>query len=163
MNFKESICAALTGSDFIVQAYLGDLTPQELMSRPAPGANHVAWQLGHVIGAERHLADLALPGAMPELPAGFREKHSKEAAFSDDPGKFLSKAEYVAIAREVRAATLKLLDRVNEADMSRPIDGKAPPFVKLRGDALATIAPHWLLHAGQWAVLRRALGRARMF
>jgi hypothetical protein len=68
------------------------------------------------------------------------------------------------LAKEVRAGTLQALAKVTDADMDRPVGGqKLPPFIKRAGDALVTIGPHWIGHAGQWVVLRRKLGRPRMF
>ena len=74
-----------------------------------------------------------------------------------------SKDEYLALAGWVRAATLAALDQLRDADFDKPVTAKVPPFVKCVGDCFAIIVPHWTLHAGQWVVLRRKLGRARMF
>ena len=59
-----------------------------MLKRPAPGANHVAWQLGHLISAETRLVEAAKPGSMPPLPEGFAERHSKDTAASDNPEGF---------------------------------------------------------------------------
>jgi hypothetical protein len=45
-----------------------------MLTRPVPGANHPAWQLGHLIVAETNAVNLVKPGAMPELPAGFGDR-----------------------------------------------------------------------------------------
>jgi hypothetical protein len=134
-----------------------------MLTRPAPDANHVAWQLGHLIASERHLVEAAVPGSMPELPAGFAERHSKDKATSDNPTDFLSKAEYLRIAGEMRAGTLSVLDKLSDADFDKPVSGRVPPFVKRIGDCFVTIGNHWSSHTGQWVVLRRKLGRPRMF
>jgi hypothetical protein len=63
----------------------------------------------------------------------------------------------------VRENTLRAIEGMSAADADRPVSGKLPPFVKTAGDALAVIGVHWAGHAGQWAVLRRKLGRPRMF
>lgn len=164
MDFKQSIRSSLEAADVIVQALLADITPQELLLRPAPDANHIAWQLGHLIRAEHALVELAAPGTMPALPTGFKERHTNETAKSDDPATFLAKEEYLRLAKEIRAGTLQVLAKVNDADMDRPVGGpKLPPFIKRAGDAFITIGPHWIGHAGQWTVLRRKLGRPRLF
>ena len=107
MNFKDSIRASLGIADFLVQKYLEDITPQEMLQRPAPDANHIAWQLGHLISAERRLVEAAVPGSMPPLPDGFAERHSKDTAASDNPADFLSKDEYFKLAADMRARHLK--------------------------------------------------------
>ena len=163
MNFKDSIRASLGIADFLVQKYLEDISPQEMLQRPAPDANHIAWQLGHLISAERRLIEAAVPGSMPPLPEGFAERHSKDTAASDNPAEFLSKDEYIKLAADMRAGTLKVLDQLSEADLDKPVTGRVPPFVKRAGDCFVTVGSHWSSHTGQWVVLRRKLGRARMF
>jgi hypothetical protein len=163
MDAKQSIRSSLAHADMIVDAYLADLAPKEMLARAVPGSNHIAWQLGHLISSERYIIDKALPGSLPPLPAGFDDRHSDAKAASDDPSSFLSKDEYRRIARDVRASVLALLDSLSPADLDRPVTGGLPPTVKTVGDAFLFLGPHWLMHAGQWAVLRRSLGRKPLF
>lgn len=163
MNAKDAFRTTMHTADFFIEAYLSDITPQEMLVRPAPGANHLAWQLGHLISAETRLVEAAAPGSMPALPEGFAERHSKEAAASDNQADFLSKDEYLQLAKKVRASTLKAIDSFSDADLDKPATGRVPPFVKRAGDCFATAGGHWILHAGQWVVLRRKLGRDRKF
>lgn len=163
MDTKQAIRSSLSTSDFLVNRYLDDLAPEELLARPVPGANHVAWQLGHLISSERYLIEAAAPGSMPELPAGFREQHSKEQAVSDNAADFLSKDDYLRLAKQVRANTLAALEKLSDADLDKPATGRVPPFIKTAGDCFVLIGPHWSSHAGQWVVLRRKLGRPVMF
>jgi len=163
MDFKDAVRSSLTIADFMVNGYVGDITAEELMTRPVPTANHIAWQLGHLISAERHLVETAVPGSMPELPAGFAERYGRGKPVTDDPADYLSKDEYLRLAQDVRAATLKALDKLAPADFNKPIEGRVPPFVKTVGDAFLMIGSHWVLHAGQWVVLRRKLKREVMY
>jgi hypothetical protein len=164
MDFKDAVRSSFAATDFLVNGYLADITSEELLTRPVAGANHIAWQLGHLISAERHLVEAAVPGSMPELPAGFAERHAPRGKEpSDSAADYLSKDEYLALAKTIRAATLKTLDRLSAADLDKPVEARVPPFVKRAGDCFTTIGSHWSLHAGQWVVLRRKLGRERMF
>ena len=163
MDFKDAIRASLRISDYLVQGYVADITPGEMLHRPVPGANHIAWQFGHLIAAERGLVEAAAPGSMPPLPDGFAERHRRGGNPSDDPADYLSKEEYIELAQQVRAATLQTLDRFSDADFNDPVTARVPPFVKCAGDCFATIGPHWSLHAGQWVVIRRKLNRPVMF
>ncbi len=162
MDIKQAIAANFASADAIVNGYLVDLTPEELLVRPVPGANHIAWQLGHLIGAERSLVDKAVPGKMDALPAGFVERHKKDTAASDKPSDFLGKDEYLRMAREVRANTLRIVESMSPADFDRPVE-KVPPMLKTAGETILFVASHWLMHAGQWAVVRRKLGRPPLF
>jgi hypothetical protein len=163
MNAKEAIRTTMNTADFMVESYLTDIKPEEMLVRSVPGANHLAWQLGHLISAERRLVEAAAPGSMPALPDGFAERHTKDTAASDNRADFLSKDEYLKLAKTVRAATLKALDKISDTDLDRPVTGRVPPFVKSAGDCFVTAGGHWILHAGQWVVLRRHLGRDRKF
>jgi hypothetical protein len=163
VNFKDSIRSSLNVADFMVHGYLADITPQELVLRPVPEANHIAWQLGHLIASERHLVEAAVPGSMPDLPEGFAERHRRDGPVSDNPSDYFSKDEYLKLAKSIRAATLRALDQIDESELDKPVTARVPPFVKCAGDCFATIGPHWTLHAGQWVVVRRKLGRPRMF
>lgn len=163
MNFQDSIRWSLGAADFLADRYLGDITDEELLVRPVPDANHLAWQLGHLIASEHHLVEAAVPGAMPDLPAGFAEAHKQGTAMSDNPAQFLTKAGYLELAKTIRAATLTALEKLSPADFDKPVSGRVPPFVKSVGECFALIPNHWSLHAGQWVVLRRKLRREVMF
>jgi hypothetical protein len=163
MDCKDSIRSSLRISDFLVQGYLADLTEHELLTRPVPTANHIAWQLGHLILSERHLVEAAVPGSMPELPPEFGDRYGRGKLVSDNPADYMSKDEYVQLAKHIREATLRTLDTLSPADFDRPVQARVPPFVKTAGDAFVTIGSHWALHAGQWVVLRRKLEREVMF
>jgi hypothetical protein len=163
MDFAETVRSVLTASDFIVQSYLGDITDAEMFERPTPDANHIAWQLGHLINAEARLVAAAAPSFAFQLPEGFAERHAAAMATSDNPTDFLKKDEYLQLAREVRLYTLRALETVSAQDADKPVTGRVPPFVTRVGDAFALIGAHWIGHGGQWAVLRRKLGRERKF
>jgi hypothetical protein len=163
MDYKDAIHSSLGMSDFLVERYLGDITDQEMLVRPAADANHIAWQLGHLIASEHHLVEAAVPGSMPPLPAGFKERHTKDTAASDKREDFLTKNDYLKLAKEVRAGTLRVLDSLSGSDLDKPVSGRVPPFIKRVGEVFVLIGPHWSSHAGQWVVTRRRLGRPRMF
>jgi DinB superfamily len=163
MNIKDSIKASLRISDALSQSYLEDITPDEMFIQPVPDANHIAWQLGHLITSEHRLIEAAAPNSMPALPEEFSQKYRRDMAPSPHPGDYLTKEEYLQMARQVRAGTIAALESVSDDDFARPVTGRVPPFIKSVLDCFATIGPHWSLHAGQWVIIRRKLGRARMF
>lgn len=54
-------------SRMMLEMILSDLSDADLMVRPVPHANHFAWQLGHLIAAERNILLEQLPDAkLPE-------------------------------------------------------------------------------------------------
>ncbi len=163
MNAKDALRTALTSTQNMLGTYLGDLSDADLLVRPVPGANHIAWQLGHLIASESRMGQL-LPGARyPELPAGFVEQHAKEKAAQDPPTGFTPKAVYLDLFNKVRGATLAALDKMSEADLDRPTEGPMTKFAPTLGALLVLNANHVLMHAGQFTVVRRKLGKPVLF
>src|SRR5262249_13555501 len=96
MNAKDAIRYALQSTQHMLPMYLEDLSDADLLVRPVPNANHIAWQLGQMISAEVKLLATAIPGAkFPELPSGFAERYTKETSKDDNPKNFLTKKEYL--------------------------------------------------------------------
>ena len=164
MNGTESIKAALESTRFVANWFLSDLSDADLFVRPAPTANHIAWQMGNVIVGDRHLVMEQLPDAKyPELPAGFMEMHGKEGAGKDGPAGFLTKDEYVALFDAVRSATIAAVGHLSDADLDRPTTGQMAAFAPRLGDLLLLVSNHTLMHAGQFSVIRRVLGKPVLF
>ncbi len=160
MNAQEAIKLCIDSGDMITTMYLGDLTDEEMMKRPAPGCNHINWQVGHLIASENGLISSVKPGAMPELPAGFAERYKSENAASDDPAKFCTKAELMAEYKRQREGTLAALAKTTDAELAQPSKFEWAPTV---ASIYSMQGSHWLMHAGQWAVVRRQLGRKPLF
>jgi hypothetical protein len=160
MNVNDAIKLSIDMGDMISLGYLEDLTDAELMKRPAAGANHIKWQLGHLIAGENMMINTVAPGSMPALPAGFAEKYSKETAGVDDPAKFDSKETLLTLYKQQRQATLAALAKVPAGDFDKPTGVQYAPTV---GSMFSMQGAHWIMHAGQWAVIRRQLGRAPLF
>src|SRR6266852_2459447 len=118
MKGTEVIQAALKGAGGLVDWYLSDLSDADILVRPVPAANHIAWQLGHLIVGEIALLKDQIPGATyPELPAGFKEKYTADASKENPPTGYLTKGEYVTMFNRGREATLANLARLSDADL----------------------------------------------
>jgi len=163
MNVREAIKLSFATPDHICRSYLADLKDSDLLVRPVPGANHIAWQLGHLISAEHMFAEAVCPGSASPLPAGFAEKHNKTTATSDDPKAFLKKDEYLKLYDQVRAGTIKALDTVKETDFDKPGPEKFREFCPTVASVFLMQPTHWMMHAGQWSVVRRKLGKPPLF
>jgi len=144
---------------FVLNTYIGDLSDTELMERPHPACNHVAWQLGHLISSEVSLLESICPGRAAALPAGFAEQHAKETCRENNPAEFQGKAAYQELFTKVRAATLAALEETSD----EALDAPAPEWIREHfpavGHMFMLIATHPLMHAGQFVVVRRALGK----
>ena len=164
MNGIEVIQAALEGTRFTTNWFLSDFSDADMFVRPAPTANHAAWQIGNVIVGDLFLVKEQLPDAVyPELPAGFAENHGKDGAAKDGPDGFLTKAEYIALFDSVRAATIAAVGKLSEADLDRPTVGQMAAFAPTLGKVLLLTSDHTLMHAGQFTVIRRLLGKPVLF
>jgi hypothetical protein len=164
MNGVQVIQAALGSTQFLVNKYLEDLSDADLVVRPVAGANHLAWQLGHLISSEVSLVTSQLPQATyPELPAGWTDAHSMERTGKDGSDGFLTKGEYGKLFNDVRNATIATVGQLNDADLDRPTQGVMAPFAPKLGNLLILVANHTLMHAGQFSVLRRKLGKPVLF
>ncbi len=159
MNTKEAIGATLATSSMVLSSYVGDLTDEELMTRPAEGCNHIAWQLGHLISSECSLLEMVAPGAAAELPEGFAEKHSKETIGDDNPANFCTKQEYLDLFDKVHAATHAALEKASDEDLDQPGPEHFAQMFPTVGHLYVLIATHGMMHAGQFVPARRKLGK----
>lgn len=158
MTAKEAIKGTIQMAQMISDAYLADLKDEDLGLRPAPGVNTIGWQLGHLIASEHKMVS-ALGVQMPELPAGFADAHDKEAAAADDAKPFASKAEYLALMKKMRDATLAALDAAAESDLDQPGPEEMRAYIPTVGAGYNMIGVHVLMHVGQFVLLRRKLGK----
>jgi hypothetical protein len=160
MNSRQAIKLSIDAGDAVSLPYLEDLTDAELLHRPCSGCNHINWQIGHLIVAENSMLNQIAPGAAPSLPAGFAEKYSKETATSDDANKFFKKDELLNIHKQQRAATVAALEKMTDEKFDTPTGMDFAPTI---GSVFSLQGSHWLMHAGQWVVVRRQLGRKPLF
>ena len=160
MKAKDLIKYSIDLASQVCQGSINDLSDKELLHRPAPACNHINWQIGHLIMAEHGMLSKEFPQEIPPLPAGFAEKYTKETSKNDDPKAFATKAELLEIHGKQRAAALAVLDKLSDADLDRKLEGWAPHVAALFDSGCAG---HWMMHVGQWHVIRRQLGRPPMF
>jgi DinB family protein len=164
MKASQVLETTLNSTQFLTAQYLNDLSDADLLARPTPGANHIAWQLGHLISSEIGLVRSQIPdAAYPELPAGFAEQHGKETAAQDPPKGFLTKQKYLDLFNRVREATKATVGKLSDADLDRPSTGNMAQFAPTLGAFLLLVSNHTLMHAGQFSVVRRKLGKPVLF
>lgn len=163
MNSREAIRLCIDQGDSISKMYLSDLTDADLLVRPVPGCNHIAWQLGHCLAAEHMFVEALRPGCMPALPNGFADKFSKETSGNDDAAAFQTKQQFLDLYAQVHSATLTALETFTDAELDNPPPERMAGYTRSVGDVLSLIGTHWTMHAGQWAVIRRKLGKPPIF
>ncbi len=164
MHGVDAIRTALKSTEHLVKWFLGDLSDADLLVRPAPGANHVAWQIGHVTATECKLASQpTFEASYPKLPENFAQQHSQATQAQEPPQGFASRAQYVELFAQVRQATIAALDNLSDADLDAPTTGPMADFAPTLGALLILTANHSMMHAGQFSVVRRKLGKPVLF
>jgi len=164
MRGVDAIRQALQSTERLLTWFLSDLSDGDLLVRPVPGANHVAWQMGHLIESERGLVRAQLHAASyPPLPAGFAEKHAMDRQGKEAPGDFCTKAEYVDHFTNTRKATIAALEALSDTDLDRPTQGEMAKYAPTLGAVFLLVANHSLMHGGQFSVVRRKLNKPVLF
>jgi len=158
MDAKDVIRYALGMSRSVLATYLEDLEDADLLRRSVPQANHIAWQLGHLIVSEREMV-AALGHDMPELPAGFAEAHSPDNCGCDEAAKFYTKGEYLGLLEQMRRATLAALEATPDDVLGNPSPERMREYAPTVGAVFTLMASHELMHAGQFVPVRRMLGK----
>ena len=162
MNGIDVVKASLAGTQFMLKWFVDDFTDAELLVRPVPNANHAAWQIGNVITGDVFFVSQELPDTpYPELSKGFYELHGNAGAKKDEG--FLTKAEYLALFEKVRNATIAAVGKLTDADLDRPVTGKGKVLSATLGKLFIMLSNHTLMHAGQFTVIRRKLGKPVLF
>lgn len=159
MKVNDVIRLTLESSAQILTGYLADFSDADLLVRPTPNSNHIAWQLGHLISSENAMMEGVRAGGSPSLPATFGPAHSKETIGVNDPAKFLTKDGYLALFKTQRTATLQILEGLSEADLDKPGPEKFKSFAPTVGALMNGTGVHVLMHVGQIAVVRRILNK----
>ena len=163
MNASHALRQSIETADMISKSYLDDLTDEEMMHRPHEKANHIKWQLGHLIISDNDMVNSCCPGTVAELPDGFREKYTKETSASNNSADFNSKAELMEMFAKQREATFAKMGELQDADLDTESPEAIRSYAPNVGAAFGMLGIHWTMHSGQWAVIRRQLGREPIF
>ena len=163
MDSRDAVKASWDMSHMVVNMYLQDLTDEEMMHRPHAQCNHIKWQFGHLIAADNQLLESVCPGKMPALPEGFTAKYTKETSASDDPSAFDSKSELMRLSEEQSAGAEATLRSMSDEDFDKPSPEQMREYAPTVGAIFALVGSHWMMHAGQWAVIRHSWAGPRCF
>jgi hypothetical protein len=128
------------------------------------GGCHTLWALGHLAYIETLVVRTFMLGE--GNPLAQWEETFDGADTSGDISQFPPFDDVLAKCREVREATIALLDSLSEDDLDK-MSAKVPEgFEDTFGTyrlCLQYVADHWYMHRGQLADARRAAGLGRMW
>jgi hypothetical protein len=145
----------------LLHAHLSDFAEADMVLRPAPAANHAAWQLGHLSCALVALIHAVTPGAMPALPEDFVRRHGPDGARLDEG--FDPRDELLECFDATNEAAIQWVRGLSEAEKSTPTPEKLRGLAATTGHLVYALPLHAAMHVGQLQVIRRALGKPVLF
>lgn len=158
MNTQDALVTGLRNSLLLLERYVNDLTPEQMLHRPCSGANCCAWILGHLALSDRHFMKQmgVAPEQMPPLPEGFEQRFGQgdnapaATDFGDTSGLF-------DLVRQTREVMIQAAERMDEAQLDAG-SSMDHPFFNTAGAILAFMPIHMAMHTGQITLIRRSLG-----
>jgi uncharacterized damage-inducible protein DinB len=163
MTTAELLADVLNRSVKMINDTLAELSEAEMLTRPAPGANHATWQIGHLCKAQVGLVNSIKEGAVPALPESFASKFTAETVKNDDASFFPKKDALLAEFNKINAATAAWAKNLSQAELDKPTTGRMADFAPTNGHLVAMLSNHNMMHLGQFQVLRRKLGKKILF
>ena len=157
----EALIATLTHTRNQTLKLVADLSDGQLVCQPAPGTNHPAWVLGHLLWVEYRLLNTIDPNA-PAAPAdpAWAETYGGKSVPVADKAKYQPKGFYLAELAQTRAKIIDRLHAMTASDLGAPHPDPA------RRDRFPTVLHavmlygtwHEAYHAGQLSAWRRVQG-----
>jgi hypothetical protein len=146
---------------FMLQMHLGDISDAELCARPVDSANHIAYQVGHLISSTTNAINVVTPGAMPPLPEDFASRHSGACAKNNSG--FDTKQQLLDRFNATIDSAIAWAQKLSEADKAKPLPEKMHGFARNAGELMIMLPVHIAMHVGQMQVIRRKLGKPVLF
>lgn len=126
------------------------LSDAQMLWRPGPERNSIAWQLWHIAEVEDNWVRSLVTREPMRFPFGMDVR----GAASDD--QYPRKAQLLAYLDEVRQVSRRRLEAATAADFARPVED--PDFGKLTVlDVWAGVVTSFAWHAGQVALTAKLL------
>jgi hypothetical protein len=163
MAQRDLIGEIVRGKVGMLKMHLADFSDADMLARPAPNANHAAWQLAHLAKLEVIVTNLVAPGTQLPIPSRMDSAQGKEAAKSDDASRFPTKDELLNLLEVANNAQVAAIAKMTDADFEKPAPDQFKSFAKTMGALLLMGPSHFMMHIGQIQVLRRKLGKPVLF
>ena len=157
MNTKDAIRTNLETAHFVLSTSLSDLEDKDLLIRSLPNANHIAWQLGHLITSCNSSLQFLSQERCPALPEGFESSYSKEKAKTDTASSFHSKETYIALFKAQKDVINQLLEELPDEKFDQAGPESMRSYAPTIGVMFMMFGTHIMMHLGQIAVVRRYL------
>jgi hypothetical protein len=161
MDPKQFLLEVYARQAGMLPMHLADFSEDEMLVRPVAGANHAAWQVGHLAVSTARFVSSVAPGTTPPPSPEEAERFGSKGAKLDDG--FGSKQQLLERFGQVQEACTHWLRGLSDADLTKSTPEQVKPFAATVG-ALAQMLPmHAVMHLGQIQVIRRKLGKPNLF
>lgn len=163
MSQQQLIVDTLTHTRGLLSSHLADFSDAEMLARTSPGANHAAYQLGHLI---RITEDVVRQGYAPGLRFAFPPKTANDAKApptSDDAAAFATKSELLAGWSALVDVLIAAVAGKSDAELSKPSPESYAKWAPTLGELALAQAMHMVMHVGQIQSIRRKLGKPVLF
>ncbi|MCB9838822.1 MAG: DinB family protein [Phycisphaeraceae bacterium] len=141
---------------------IDDMKDDCLRMPTAKGGNHPLWVLGHLTYSEASMVSDMMLGEGNPLEA-WKPIFGDGSEPVSDASKYPPFDEVRAKYDQVRAATMKRLEKMTDADLDKP-SANCPDewkqYFGTCGQILSILGVHTFMHHGQVADARRSAGRA---
>jgi hypothetical protein len=153
---------SLNTGDKVFTRLIADLREHPLATQSPSGGNHAMWTLGHIAFVEAALPSIVL--GTPHAYEAWAPLFAQGTTPVADGKGYPSFDELMKAYATSRAANLKLVDELGDAKMAEKPKAIPKGFeneMATIGQTFAIIAMHQMMHAGEVADIRRAVGLPR--
>jgi hypothetical protein len=161
MKTVDFIRLSLDASARATLMLIEDMKDQPLTFPTPKGGNHPLWVLGHLAWVEGNVIQQIMLGR-PNPVADWTSLFGIGTEVSAEASRYPAFAEVDKAFQNVRAATLKALEPLGDADLDQPSKGCPPEFKEFLGTyagCFRVVIFNTMHHRGQVADARRAAGR----
>jgi hypothetical protein len=153
----DAIAYGLRASKVLIHRMVDDLKPGEFDYQPCPGANCIAWVIGHLTATDRRSLTWLGVADLPAVPDGFVERFTVTRTKAGEQTGFGDPKDVIRLFDEHRDRLIQVLPTADPAKLLEPPTFPSPLFSD-RGEGLLFMGLHTAMHVGQMSITRRALG-----
>ena len=164
MKTTDFVKMGLEMSKNLAMGLITDMKDAPLTSPTPKGGNHPLWVLGHLAYGEANITNDLILGETNPL-AEWKDIFGGGTEPVTDADHYPPFDDLAAKFEEVRARTLSLLNGLTDDDLDKPSKGcpdDLKDFFGTVGQCFLVLALHPMMHHGQVADARRAIGRKPM-